>query len=70
MPATLADLAAAIDEEADPGRRAALEDLAVALLRLGVVRWQLAHLLALLCRRRLDASSGGGDHDRRDAAAA
>lgn len=67
---TLADVAAALDEEPHPHHRAELEGLAVALLRLGITRWELARLGAELCRRSLDARTGGGDDDRRDAAAA
>jgi hypothetical protein len=39
MQPTVADVAAALDVEPDPVRRLALDDLAVALLRLGIVRW-------------------------------
>lgn len=63
----LADLAAALDREPDPERRALLEGLASTLLRIGVVRWEIAQLAALLCRLTLDVRDAGGDDDGRDA---
>ena len=67
---TLADVAAAIDEQPHPDHRAALDELALTLLRIGLVRWEIAQVGTLLCRLSLDARTGGGDDDRRDAAAA
>ncbi|MCY7365765.1 MAG: hypothetical protein LH469_10730 [Frankiaceae bacterium] len=67
---TIADVAVALDEERRPEHRAALEQVAVALLRLGIARWEVAQLHALLCRLALDSRTGGGDDDQRDAAAA
>jgi len=67
---TLADVAVALDEDRHPEQRAALEELAIALLRLGIARWEVAQLRVLLCRLALDSRTGGGDDDQRDAAAA
>ena len=70
MLSTVADVAAALGSEADPDRCARLEELAIVLLRLGIVRWEVAQLRALLCRLSLESRTEGGDDDRRDAAAA
>jgi hypothetical protein len=67
---TLADVAAALDVEQRPRHRAVLERLALTMLRVGILRWENAQLEAFLCRLSLDARTGGGDDDRRDAAAA
>ena len=70
MQPTLADVAAAIDEDPHPGCRAVLDELANTLLRIGVVRREIEQLGTLQLRLTLDARAGGGDDDRRDAAAA
>ncbi len=67
---TIADVAVALDEERHPEHRAALEQVAVALRRLGIARWEAAKLRALLCRLALDSRTPGGDDDQRVAAAA
>jgi hypothetical protein len=67
---TVADVALAISEEPHPDHRAELEKLASTLLHIGIMRWEIAQLQALLCRLALDSRAGGGDDDERDAAAA
>src|SRR4051812_25527310 len=66
----LAAVAAAIDREPDPQRRAALEGLALDLMLLRILDWQIHRVRARLCRLALDDRRDGGDDDRRDAAAA
>lgn len=66
---TLAAVAAALEKESHHERRAVLDELALALLRLGIGRWELAQLRRLLCRLSLDEHPAGGDDDQRDAAA-
>lgn len=63
-------LTGAIDAEPHPDRRAALEELSLSLLWLGIVRWDIAQMRAVRCRRTLDARRAGGDDDQRDVAAA
>jgi hypothetical protein len=67
---TIADVAAALGEEPHPDHRAALQELASALLTMGIARWEIAQLGAVLCRLTLDSRTRGGDDDQRDAAAA
>ena len=67
---TLAAVAAALDEDPQPPCRAVLDELALTLLRLGIVRWEVAALGTVLCRLSLDARTGAGDDDWRDTAAA
>jgi hypothetical protein len=70
MLSPLAVVAAAIDAEPDPARRAELDELALTLLLLGILDRQVALLRARMCRLTLDERSCGGDDDRRDPAAA
>lgn len=67
---TIADVAAALDREPHPDHRALLDELALGLLRLGIVRWEIAQMGALICRLTLDEARAGGDDDQRDPAAA
>jgi hypothetical protein len=67
---TISAVAAALDAEPHEDHRSALDALALSLLRLGILRWEIAHMRALLCRRTLDTRPAGGDDDQRDAVAA
>jgi hypothetical protein len=68
MATFIAKLAARLEKEPDGERRAALEELALSLLQLDIVGWQLARPLAYSCL--LDEREKGGEDDERDGAAA
>jgi hypothetical protein len=68
MTITIANLAAEREKQPDKERRAALEELALSLLLLEILRWQLAPIRAYTCL--LDEREKGGEDDERDAAAA
>jgi hypothetical protein len=67
MSSTITHLAAAIRDETDPARRARLEEYAVVLLRLGILRWRL---LQLLCGLQQPEAASTRDGRPRSAAAA
>lgn len=68
MAILIAKLAVELEKESDGERRAALEELALSLLLLDILRWQLARLRAYTCL--LDERAEGGEDDERDGAAA
>jgi hypothetical protein len=63
-------VAAELSRTDDPRRRAVLQHIALQLLRIDILRWQIARLRAATCRLDMDAARKGGENDRRDGAAA